>query len=568
MLFSSRARRAVVLLFALVSAFASSTKGQDEPQPDCDIAKCVVVGPSGFSLDSRVWANTYTGDQVSGIELVAVSTLGARSFPATLYYSFAPDGTSWGGFGNPSGTSTLQQELENRFLIGNADLGRELIRQALSARESISGLRYIESADDGASISDSPVRAFGPGPNPVILRGDIRIGGFDGATPSAFGQALFPPFGGDMILDTATLSSSASGNNLGYAANSFRFLRNVVSHENGHGLGFWHTSPGNDESKIMESRVPRRGVDCLGLDDLRGTQEVYGDRYAPLFNHEATRAVDFGSLAQGALDARSVVERHLSLHAGTLPTAFQSPDEDWFRFELGREAAVRIVANPTGTQYLSSAAGDDDVRGIDDDLDRRFAEKSLVLRLELYRFVNGVLTRWDQGPTGPTPPPPTPGPGVTQLIDYHQPSSLPSGVYFIRVVVASAGDTSGQNLQLYDLEVRVDNAFAAPRAFAGIPKRIRLTENCFFIGDLNSYSNEAGTKIVRFDWDLNGNWNGQPATFDSVADASVARPVFVYRAVDFPGQTAPFDVPVTLRVKDSNGLYDFHTIIVTVLPTP
>ena len=93
---------------------------------------------------------------------------------------------------------------------------------------SISGLEYTqETNDDGASFVSS-VGVAG-------TRADIRIGGKDIDGNSGILAYNYFPDSGDMVIDTNDTFYDNTSNNS-------RRLRNVVSHEHGHGVGMDHVN--------------------------------------------------------------------------------------------------------------------------------------------------------------------------------------------------------------------------------------------------------------------------------------------------------------------------------------
>jgi len=68
------------------------------------------------------------------------------------------------------------------------------------------------------------------------------------------------------------LNSSASW---GPTTNNYRYFRNIVAHEHGHGIGLEHVCP-VATTKLMEPYV-LTNVDGPQTDDIRGAQRQYGD---------------------------------------------------------------------------------------------------------------------------------------------------------------------------------------------------------------------------------------------------------------------------------------------------
>ena len=103
----------------------------------------------------------------------------------------------------------------------------------------LSGLTFVyEPNDDGTPMGNAP------GQLGVVA--DMRIGGrnVDGAN-NILAFNFIPSAGGDMVIDTADVANYSD------VSNDSRFLRNVLGHEAGHGIGLAHTIP-TDGTKLME----------------------------------------------------------------------------------------------------------------------------------------------------------------------------------------------------------------------------------------------------------------------------------------------------------------------------
>ena len=165
--------------------------------------------------------------------------------PTTLTWSVVPDGTQIVATGQiptePSAPSDLRAFLDG--IYGNEAVWRPLLQQVFDDWGQITGVTYVyEPSDAAADIAPS-----GPAPGQLGTRGDVRIGGhFLTATRDPSSYKLLPR-ARDMVIDT--------GDNFFFntTANSLR-LRNVVAHEQGHGLGIDHVCPVN-QTKLMEPFV-------------------------------------------------------------------------------------------------------------------------------------------------------------------------------------------------------------------------------------------------------------------------------------------------------------------------
>lgn len=460
-----------------------------------------------FFTDSAVW----TGDISIGPSM--------RAQPAHLTYSFPSDGATWGlPEISETGANNLNATFVNRFGAGNVDRGRELVRQSIAAWRRIAALSYDEVADDNTLMAQDQVR--------VPTRGDIRIGGrmLGEGTFLAYNAFPTPVFagvgGGDMCVNTSYFEAGFFAN----SANNYRFFRNTMAHEHGHGLGNIHVIPCN-HTKLMEP-VISSDFDMLSIDEIRGAQRSYGDRFAG--NQSAATAKDFGDLSTPVV--RSIIERDLSTNGAT---GFGNTGEDWFRFSIQSPLNVAITITPTGGRYQN---GPQEAGCTPTTAPQIVASDAGSLALEL---------RDESGTTviDATIPP---GPGLPQSLSE---VPLSPGTYTVRVV--DIGPNAQQFVQTYDLTIRVGTSLAPPRAIAGLNKRCQGNTNCFFYGDVNSSPAEIGATLPSpnaFDWDLDG--DGVFETLDN------PQPMRRY--------VSNGEYPATLRVTDSNGQSATDTILVRV----
>jgi len=250
---------------------------------------------------------------------------GTPGTPVDLTFSFPPDGTSIQGGGATSLFSTLNSE------FGDESTWMALIDQALSAwgevGSSVTGNTYTQVPDDGAPVGDS----F-PGPlTGGSGRGDVRIVALQLDGPG--GVLAFNPFppNGDMFLD--------EDENWGQPFGNFRFFRNVVSHEHGHGLGLLHVCPAN-QSKLMAPFIATN-FDSLQFDDTLGAQSLYGDALEP--NNAMGGASSLEE--QGLQSGQMLTINLLSLD--------EAGDQDFFSFEAFASSEISLArVVPEGFTYL------------------------------------------------------------------------------------------------------------------------------------------------------------------------------------------------------------------------
>lgn len=460
-----------------------------------------------YWVDGTVW----TGDLSQGPS--------GRAQRANFTYSFPNDGTTWGlSTISTTGANTLNASLTTAFGAGNLDLGREYIRQALASWRRYCGLTYTEVADNNVPMDQVIARQSN--------RGDLRIGGRAFGTGSflaynAFPDPTFAEVGGsDMCINTSFFTATE----FGAPSNNFRYFRNVIAHEHGHGLGAIHSVPCTG-TKLMEPFIAT-STDVVQIDDRRGGQRNYGDRFAG--NNSPANAKNFGDLTSPIL--MSIIERNLSTNGNN---GFNNSDEDWFRFTLSSQQNVVITAAPTGGTYTAGQQSFN-CSGSTASIN---ASSAGDLNVSLYQ---------SDGITLQQPAVNAFGPGTTETLTSN---NLPAGTYYVRIKDGiGSNSAANQIVQLYDLTMRVGAAKAPPEVIAGINKRVQANTNCYYFGNINSAVTESAGAIVVFEWDLDGD-----GTFEIANNA-------------FPNRQYPSNgvYNITLRCTDNNGMKKSDTITTTV----
>ncbi|MEO7453375.1 MAG: matrixin family metalloprotease, partial [Fimbriimonadales bacterium] len=148
--------------------------------------------------------------------------------------------------------------------------------------------------------------------------------------PNVLAYNFFPD-NGDMVINL--------GHNWGVSSNDYRFLRNVLGHEHGHGMGLGHVIPMN-ETKLMEP-VLATNFDGPQNDDIQGCQFLYGDAVED--NDDAAHATDVGMVSSGQSVELLAVER--------------PSDRDWFRVEIPEGFNLTIRVEPVGETYMVGPQG-------------------------------------------------------------------------------------------------------------------------------------------------------------------------------------------------------------------
>ncbi|MCB9833172.1 MAG: matrixin family metalloprotease, partial [Planctomycetes bacterium] len=258
-----------------------------------------------------------TGRWSSG-SMITGST--AQGEPVTLRYSFVPDGTTIpDGVGEGSGTSSLFSWLNG--LYGSPAVWQQIFHDEFQRWSDLTGVSYVYEPNDDGSVMFSNAGAIG-------VRGDVRIGAKAIDGNSGILAYNFFPNNGDMVLE-------ANDSFYATTTNNSRRLRNVISHEHGHGLGMLHVCP-VAQTKLME---PYAATNFLGPqeDDILNGQRHYGDIYEP--NDSSAAAADLGALGNG-------------LHSFDLMSTDDNGDTDYYRFTTAAAHDLTVTLRPVGSSYL------------------------------------------------------------------------------------------------------------------------------------------------------------------------------------------------------------------------
>lgn len=368
------------------------------------IAQCFEQGTS-----PEVMANV--GVQLHGLGqrfFTGARWPGSQGTPVSLTYSFPPDGLNIpSGVGEAAAPNELNARLNAQF-GGNTAQWKSLFQQAFDRWGQLTGNVYTEVADDGAAWGSSG----SPG-----LRGDVRISmkPVDGAS-NTLAYNSFPSGGGDMVMDRAENWASAGGN--------FRFLRNVVMHEHGHGLGMFHSCPQN-ASKIMEPGL-NTNIDGPQQDDIRAGHFLYGDPLEP--NNATVNATDLDALGI-TVNVPLNINNTLSLHGVT--------DQDHFVLTAPASAAINVTVTATGTTYANGPQNGDGSCSAGVALNAR-AQQDLVI--DILNSGGGVLGTINNTTVG----------NNEAVVGFNLGSA---GTYFVRV----RSNFSQGNVQAYNLAVTLTN---------------------------------------------------------------------------------------------------------------
>ncbi len=340
--------------------------------------------------------------------------------PTTLTYSFVPDGVSIpNGVGEGVANSNLFAFLDG--IYGNTATWQALYAGVFARWSQLSGLTYVlQPTDDGAAMFGSP--------GVIGVRGDLRMAGkpIDGNS-GVLAYNNFPPSGGDMVIDTADSFYS----NL---ANGSLALRNVLSHEHGHGMGVSHVCP-IQQTKLMEPFFSA-AFDGPRHDDIRIAQRHYGDINEP-DNTRATATL-VGPLAVGPAVILGNVPAPTVSNSSTLSIDADG-EQDFFEISVDAPRGLTAVATPLGLSYDSSAqaCSGQTASCCSGNIINSLAMANLAV--EVQDATGAVLATVDAQPIG-----------VAETAIATLPAA---GTYFVRVFENSAVSES----QLYRLTLQVGN---------------------------------------------------------------------------------------------------------------
>ncbi len=268
--------------------------------------------------------------------------IGVQGDPVTLRWSFVPDGLNIpNGVGEPAAPSTLFASMDAKF-GGNRALWISKFQEVFDRWSAVSGLKYVRVTNGVDPWDDNAVW----GTAGSATRGDLRISmkNIDGA--SGILAYNFFPQSGDMVIDAFDNWGSEGGNN-------YRFLRNTISHEHGHGMGVNHvcpsgTNPGG-RTKLMEPSLAT-AFDGPQQDDIRAANRHYGDSFEPN-NNLATAKPTGASIGVGTSFALGT----LSLAANSASLSIDANgEEDFYTLTTTAPIQLTATATPIGSTYLAS----------------------------------------------------------------------------------------------------------------------------------------------------------------------------------------------------------------------
>lgn len=276
---------------------------------------------------------------------VSSSWPGTVGVPYVLKWSFAPDGLSIpGGVGEATAPNILFSRMDSLFSsVGGRATWITTFTQIFNRWTQLAGLSYSRIQVGGNDWDDGA--AWNTASGAAGLRGDVRIAmhNIDGVN-GILAYCFFPGSGngGNMVID-----SSEAWNNSG---NGYRFLRNTLGHEHGHGIGIQHVCPANG-TKLMEPFL-NTSFDGPRQDDMRAAQRLYGDPFEP--NNNTGQATNLGTILAGGTIGIGTPPAPVSGTSDanssilSIETASAS---DYFKVTVNDPKVLSVTVSPVGSSY-------------------------------------------------------------------------------------------------------------------------------------------------------------------------------------------------------------------------
>ncbi|MCO6438065.1 MAG: matrixin family metalloprotease [Phycisphaerae bacterium] len=302
------------------------------------VAYCYAEGTPEEEIVHFEWAKQIAPGPLAYFLSGSWSTVGT---PFTLTWSLVPDGLSISSTGlDDNGGVAAPSEMFARMdtlFSGNRALWISLIDQSFERWEQLSGITYTRVTSGGNDWDDGAFWGTGGGAE----RGDVRLSMRNIDGPSSVLAFNFFPTTSDMVIDRSE--------GWGSSTNNYRFFRDVVMHELGHGLGMRHVCS-NDTNQLMEPFI-NTSFDGPQHDDLRAIQRQHGDPLEP--DDSPAQATDLGSLAAGGSLDPSAVPAPAIPTSGLLSIDTEN-EQDWFRFQISSDLLVSATVTPQGRTYDNS----------------------------------------------------------------------------------------------------------------------------------------------------------------------------------------------------------------------
>ncbi|HYF14069.1 MAG TPA: PKD domain-containing protein [Phycisphaerales bacterium] len=322
---------------AIALADPSYVYTMGDPDDVGPVSMCWAQG-SEISVQEIEMLNALIGDGFETRYEDDASWSGTASTPTPLTWSFVPDGLSITGGNYPTAGSNLFATMDARFGgIANRQTWITQFTNVFNRWSALTGLSYTRVTAAGVEWDDGA--SWGSSGNDTT-RGDIRISAkpLDGQN-NVLAYNSFPT-NGDMVMDSAE--------SWGSSTNTYRFLRNVIAHEHGHGIGLSHVCPDNG-TKLMEPLLATN-FDGPQHDDMRGGQDNYGDAFEP--NSNTGNATDWGTVAPGSAFTIGTVPSPTFVNSAITSISING-EVDYHKFNLDGPTLMSFTLTPVGLTYTT-----------------------------------------------------------------------------------------------------------------------------------------------------------------------------------------------------------------------
>ena len=156
----------------------------------------------------------------------------------------------------------------------------------------------------------------------------------------------FYPNNGDMVLDLHDAERFANPDD------GYRYLRDLVSHESGHGLGIAHVCSSNSH-QLMEPSINTL-IDGPQQDDIRAVHRNYGDAQEP--DNTPAQARFAGNLTLNTIALGPITNMPVAF--GSTLSIDANGEVDYFRLNCPQPVLADLSAIPVGFPYESAQQSD------------------------------------------------------------------------------------------------------------------------------------------------------------------------------------------------------------------
>ena len=438
----------VVCLFAGIGP--AETTVDDGDTVDCQCAYCRFGLPlSTGDADAIILADRWNNTATNG-------NTGPLGTPVTLTWSIVRDGQDFTAVGITP--SDMIEFLDTQWSTDGSPTAFEgrawfgPLKQGLERWGEVSGLSYIYEPNDSGNFGAAGVRG---------VRGDVRIGGFDWDGSGRVLARNFFPDGGEMTLDTAEMVALNPD-----SSNANRRFRNIISHENGHGIGLDHVIDDVTGATFLMNPALSQAFDGPQFHDILAAQRGYGDPQEKNGGNDTfATATSLGVISDGTSAGVGFDTPDLggnpsgiSIEQTDFVSIDDDSDTDFWRFSVDAPSTATIVLNPRGPSY--GAVIQDDPQPATSEFN---ASEQSDLVLAIFDQNEVLLAQFDAGGLGEDE-------NSGQIL-------LPeSGDYFVRVT--GKADAA----QMYSLDVSVISGLAQTDVIYSINSATSFGDNGFGSG--------------------------------------------------------------------------------------